>query len=566
MRLTAIAFTLAAVVIAFTPAPSHAQPVKTPPPGQVPGQEAEAPKATASIRGRITASDTGKGLRRAQVSITGGDLPQRRTAATNARGEFEIRDLLPGRYLVAASRSGYLAFAYGQKRPGEGGKSLEISEGEAMTAIDIALPRASVISGRVIDENGEAVPSVSVWVMRQEFFRGRRRLVPLTGGLRTDDTGQYRATGLGPGEYVVLATLRETWTAGGEKKEVLGYAATFYPSTASAADAQHVKLAVGKEAQNIDIALIAARAATVAGSARRSDGSPLAGASVGLSQNMIGPNSSSFSGITSATVDADGAWILRDVPPGEYELSVSPADRSRARESATAKLVVQGTDIDGVSLITEAPVVVSGEVVTESGAPLPETPAGRYRVAVETTGDRRPTQIPVGDDNGQVKSDGTFTFTGASGRSIVRVSGIPRGWAIKSVEIGGREFPDGAIELKGGQTVEGARIVLTNRFPSVSGRVTDERATEADGTVVLFPADESRWPTATSGIRAGRADQKGIFRFDAVAPGDYFAVALEAVQTWQVFDPEFLAEIKPHAERVTIREGQGAQLTLRLRK
>ena len=354
-------FTLMTALLSAAPPTLHAQTAPAPP-------RSDAPKATASIRGRITAADTGRGLRRAQVSVGGAELPQRRTAATNLRGEFEIRDLPPGRYTVAASRSGYLAFEYGQRRLGERGKTLEISEGEALTAVDVALPRASVISGRVLDENSEPVPAVAIWIMRREFFRGQRRLVPITVGVRTDDTGQYRATGLGSGEYIVFATLRETWVAPGEKKQVLGYAPTYYPGTVSAAEAQHVKVAAGKESPNVDIVLIAAPAANITGTARRSDGTPLVGASVSLTQQMIGPGGSSFSGMTGATVDADGAWRLRDVPAGEYQLEFSSVDRSRPPETGSMKLVVQGADIDGVSLVTEAPVRISGEVITESGA------------------------------------------------------------------------------------------------------------------------------------------------------------------------------------------------------
>jgi hypothetical protein len=559
MRPAIVRLALLGALFAATPSAAGAQTM--PPPART-----DAATATATIRGRITAADTGRGLRRVQVSINGSDLPQRRTASTNVRGEFELRDLPPGRYTLSASRSGYLAFEYGQRRLGERGKTLEISEGEALAGVDVALPRAGVISGRVIDENGEPVPSVGVWVMRQEFFRGRRRLVPVTVGVRTDDIGQYRATGLASGDYVVLATLRETWVAAGEKKQVLGYTPTYFPSTASAAEAQHVKVALGKESPNVDIALIAAPAANITGTARRSDGTPLAGASVSLSQQMIGPGGQSFSGITSAPVGPDGSWRLRDVPAGEYQLEFSSVDRNSPPETGAMKLIVQGADIDGVSLVTEGPVRISGEVVTESGAALPQPPSGRIRVAVETTGDRRPSQAAAGADNGQVRSDGTFSATAAAGGSLVGVSPLPRGWAIKSIEIGGREIPDGAVELKGGQTIEGTRIVLTDRFPSVIGRVTDDRATDAEGTVVLFPSDESRWLTATANIRSGRTDQKGIFRFETVPPGDYMIVALDAVQTWQINDPEFLAEIKSRAERLTIREGAGAQLALRLQK
>ena len=560
MMARAIRFMILAAVMAMPPAAAQAQPPAAP-------AKNEAPKATASIRGRITAADTGRGLRRAQVSISGGDVPQhRRTAPTNGRGDFELRDLPPGRYTLSVTRSGYLSFEYGQRRLGERGKTIELSEGEAMTAIDVALPRASVISGRVLDENAEPVPGVAVWVMRPEFFRGRRRLVPVIQGVRTDDAGQYRATGLGAGEYVVLATLRETWVTGGAKKQVLGYAATYFPGTVSVAEAQRVKLPAAREASNVDITLIAAPAATISGTARSSDGTSLVGASINLSQVMIGPSGSSFSGLNSAIVDAEGGWRLKDVAAGEYELSVTSVDRTRGRETLTTKLQVQGADIDGVALVTEAAVTLTGDVVTDSGVPLPQAAGSWLRVTVESTGDRRPDQIAAGDDNGQVRSDGTFTLTAPAGSSIVRVAPLPRGWAIKSVETGGRDLPDGAIEFKGGESYSGTRIVLTNRFPSVSGRITDDRATNAEGTVVLFPADDSRWLTATATIRSGRTDQKGIFRFDAVPPGDYCIVALEAVQTWQVNDPEFLAEIKPHAERLSVHEGTGAQVALRLRK
>ena len=58
---------------------------------------------------------------------------------------------------------------------------------------------------------------------------GPARLAPISSAIRTDDTGQYRVVGLQPGDYFVVAMLRETWITGGEKKQVLGYAPTFFP-------------------------------------------------------------------------------------------------------------------------------------------------------------------------------------------------------------------------------------------------------------------------------------------------------------------------------------------------
>jgi hypothetical protein len=145
------------------------------------------------------------------------------------------------------------------------------------------------------------------------------------------------------------------------------------------------------------------------------------------------------------------------------------------------------------------------------------------------------------------------------------VGPLPPGWAIKNVEVGGRDAPDGAIDLKGGRD-ETVRIVITNSYPSITGRVTDERAADAEGTVVLFPADESRWTTGGAPIRSARTDQKGIFRMDTLPPGEYYVIALDAVQTWEINDPEFLESVKSRAERVTLREGGSSQLTLRIQK
>lgn len=559
MTRTIVLIAAVPILIAVSAPMARAQAVAPPPAAK------EAPKATASIRGRITASDTGRGLRRAQVSIGGPELPQRRSASTNIRGDFEIRGLPAGRYTVSVNRSGYLPFEYGQRRVGQRGKTLELAEGEALSSIDIVMPRASVISGRVIDENSEPVPNVSIWIMRQEFFRGRRRFVPVSVGVRTDDIGQYRATGLAAGEYLVFGTVRETWTAGAEKKQVFGYAPTYFPGTTSLEQAQHVKVAAGKETPNVDLALIAAPAVVISGTARGSDGAPLTGGSVSLTEVMMGPGGGSFGGIRSATIDADGSWILRDIPPGEYDLEASAADRARSRETAWTKVVVQGADIDGVSLVSEAPVKLTGQVVTDSGAPLPQPASGQFRVTIDRIGDRRQMLIGLGDDNGQVKSDGSFSATAVTGPSVILFGPLPRGWAIKSVEAGGREIPDGAIELKGGRE-ETVRIVLTNSHPSITGRVTDDRAADAEGTVVLFPADESRWTTGGAPIRSARTDQKGIFRIETIPPGDYYVIALDAVQTWEINDPEFLESVKSRAERLVLREGASPQLSLRMIK
>jgi len=546
---------LLAMLLIVLAAPALAQPPQNP----------ADPKAKPSgvIRGRVTAADTGRPLRRAQITVSAPDRGERRTTATNSRGEYQVLDLPAARYSVSVNRSGYLPLSFGTRLPGEPGRPVDVGEGDTVGGIDFALPRSGVISGRVVDETGDPVAGVTVWVMRYEYFRRRRTLVPAGSIARTDDTGQYRATGVMPGEYFVVAMLRETWTVGGKEPKVFGYATTYAPSTATASEAQRVRLAPSKEAANVDITLVAAPAVSISGVARRADGTPLANTSVSLGQNIIGPSSQSFAGVGDGPVGADGGWRIKNVPPGEYELSAS-AQGPNGRETASMRLVVQGADIEGLVITTEPPVAVSGEIAMESGALVPESPGGRLRVSVETIGSQPATVIPLSDDNGTVKSDGRFSFKTVSGPAIVRVSSLPRGMNIKSVEVDGREAADGVLELKSGQALDSVRIVITDRFPTVTGAVTDDHGAATDGAVLLFPADESRWVGVTDNTRLTRTSAQGAFRLTGVRPGEYFAIAVPSIQSWQTADPEFLGSLKDRATRITVHEGEAAQISLKL--
>ncbi len=522
-------------------------------------------KGTAVIRGRVVTADTGRPLRRAQIRLSAPELPQGRTASTNAKGVFVIRDLPAGRYTINVTRSGFLPMQYGQRRPGEPPRPVHLKEGQTLERLDFALPRAGTISGRITDEAGEPFAGVSVWPMQPQYFRGRRRLVPIVSRGTTDDSGQYRIVGIPPGEYLVMATTRETWKTGGEKQEVFGYAPSYYPSVPSASDAQRVKVGVAQELSSIDFSLTPLRTATLSGTATAADGTPLVGRSVSLNQEFAGPDFSMNSGLSGAKVAADGTWTIRDLPPGEYQLEIRTVDRERPAESAFLPIVVQGVDIEGIALVTDAGGTLAGQVVTEDGSALPGS--ARLRVTAQPTlPDRRPYMMVAGEDSGVVGADGTFEFKSLIGPAIVRVGPLPSGWAIRSIDVNGEEHVDTPIEIKGGRRVDGARIVVTNRFPTLSGRVTDDQGKPVEGTVVLFVTDSSKWLEAAGTARSTRPDQDGIYRFEAVRPGEYHLVALDYVQQWQIADPEFLADLRDRATRVTLSEKEAEVIDLRLRR
>jgi hypothetical protein len=535
-------------------------------PGTPPRDTAAAPpKGTATIHGRVVTADDGEPLLRATIRVSGSALPQALTANTNSKGIYQLRNLPAGRYTVTASRSGYLELQNGQRYPNEPGTPVEVPDGGSV-AIDFALPRTGVISGRITDETGDIVPDIHVWAMQERFYQRQRRLVPVVQSGTTDDTGHYRITGLAPGDYVLMTVLRETWTSKDDDKQVYSYAPSYYPSTASQADAQRITVGLGQEVGAIDISLVAARAARLSGTALLADGTPLSGATVGLSYRVTGPSGGSMWSIGSTKTAADGTWTIRDVPPGEFELLVA-ADPKAGPYTATMSVSVYGADVSGIVVTPAVPVTISGVVVTDDGEPLPNTP--RLRVMPENLAPGAESRfVPASSDaTGVVGDDGRFTFGNARpGSTLLRVAQLPAGWGVRSVLVGGRDHTEVPFEIRGAQALSDIRVVLSKTLPEVNARVVDDEGQTADGTVLLFPADAARWHEAARALYYGRPDQHGQIRFAAVRPGEYLAIALDYVQTWQATDPAFLDGVRRRATKVQVVDGENEPLTLRVQR
>jgi protocatechuate 3,4-dioxygenase beta subunit len=531
----------------------QAVPPQAPPPPR-PAQARDSvgeKKGTAVLKGHVTTAD-GRALRRAQISVRGAAVQNGRTASTGLEGEYEIRELPAGRYTITASRSGFLPSQYGQRRSGDQGKPVELAEGATIDSIDFTLERAGVISGRVTDETGEPVANAYIYSLQSQFYRGRRQFVPVTAGMAhatTDDTGLYRLTPVPPGEYVILATSRETWVSDDKDKQTLTYAPSYFPGTVSVADAQRIKVGAGQEAAAIDFSLVPGRIATISGTVTAVDGTPLAGAGIELRQEMVGPTGGTVGFGGTARVAADGTFKVRNVAPGEYILGATGAAGDRGIESASMLLLVVGPDIEGLTLRADAGGLVTGRVVTDSGDALPSSAA---RVFTQTAGFARSApSVPPGED-GLAGPDGRFVRRGPTGPSFVRISGLPAGWVLKRVQIGDREVTDIPVDIRPAQTQPDVTVVVTNHLAGIGGTVTDAQGRPGDGPVVLFPADATKWHEATGSLRSTRPDQGGKYRFETVRPGEYLIVAVEQMESWQVNDPEFLAALRDRATKVTI--------------
>ena len=290
---------------------------------------------TGSIRGRVTSAESGTPVRRAQVRISGTDIAPK-TAMTDAQGRFEFGDLPAGRFKLSSTKSGYVTVQYGQTRPFESGRSIELADKQSLDKADISMPRGSVITGRIVDEFGEPVADANVTAMRQQWLNGRRRLMPSGRNAQTNDLGQYRIYGLPPGDYYVSATLRNMdvmamdmmgpMSPGGAiagptaSAPSSGYAPTYFPGTPSAADAQRISVAIGSEAQGADFALSAVRMARISGLVLNSEGRPVESAMVTPMSGRGLEGIPMFAG--GARTNREGAFTLMSVAPGDYILQV----------------------------------------------------------------------------------------------------------------------------------------------------------------------------------------------------------------------------------------------------
>ena len=110
------------------------------------------------------------------------------------------------------------------------------------------------------------------------------------------------------------------------------------------------------------------------------------------------------------------------------------------------------------------------------------------------------------------------------------------------------------------------RVVLTNQPTRLGGVILDEKKQPADGTVVVFPEETSRWREDSRTVRAARPDQRGEFSIKGLPAGKYLIAAVDYVQDGQWYDPEFLAGLRPRAQRLSLAEAESKRIDLTVQK
>ncbi len=527
-----------------------------------PARDTTQKKGTARVLGRVTAADSGQPLRKAQVRVFSQELRENRSTSTDTDGKYELKELPAGRYQVTVSKGSFVSLSYGQSRPFEAGKPLQIADGQIVEKVDFALPRGAIITGHVVDEFGEAIADVRVTPMRYQFVQGRRQLNAAGRVSTTNDIGEYRIFGLAPGQYFISASTQTNIMAGmmdATSDDRSGYAPSYYPGTPNVAEAQRITVGLGQALSDINLALTPTHLARISGTAVDADGKPMGGAVV-VVMLRSGASISSTSG---TQVKPDGTFTLSNLAPGDYMLqAITPSALTDMSGWASGQVTVAGEDITGIQLTGMRSTTGTGRVLVNPDAAKSLPPSS---IRLMATSAHPEENLMAGLGGLTVKDDYTFEMKARPGLALIRPMSLPPGWSLKSVKQRGSDVTDTGIEFRPNEEVSGIEVELTNQATEVSGAVTNSRSEPVkDYTVVVFSRDRERWGYMSRFFQTGRPDQDGRYKVKALPAGNYYAVALDYVEPGEATDPEFLDRVKDRAVSFSLNDGETKTIDLKI--
>jgi hypothetical protein len=303
--------------------------------------------------------------------------------------------------------------------------------------------------------------------------------------------------------------------------------------------------------------------------------------------------------VATAIADAAGAFTFFGVPNGNYVIRIvkSPAPKDGQRLAllnsvrdmpfvatvsngpgaggaiddeplyfANETVAVNSQPIKGVTISLRPGVRITGRAEFEGTTPHPAADAlARIGVTVEASSGYTPRNAPAG----RFAADGTFkTASLLPGSYVIHPQGPP-GWTVKTVNAGGRDITDRAVDITG----DLSDVVVT--FTDHPGQITGTVAAASEGSgslehvsVLLFPADRESWLNYGAAPRvfaSTRAKATGAFMMAAPRPGSYLVAAVpdDQLADWQ--DPATLAKLAAVAKSLDLRDGESPVVALTVR-
>lgn len=529
-----------------------------------------AQKEKCVVSGRIVNALTGESVKKADVHLSYANRktqmsgPHGYGGQADADGRFRFEAVEPGEYSLTADRPGFLRSNYGSRAPNQAGTNLTLAPGQQVTDLTVALFPQAVISGRVVDEDGDPVEA-RVQIYAVQWRHGRQRVQPRNGTM-SNDLGEYRISSLRPGKYYVCAEagfrMGTSELPAIPGKSDIRQVRTFFPDATSVDNAAPVQLQTGQNLTGTDIRLRTVPTYHVRGR--------LAGARTSL-QGLGVSIAPRDSGITvfleGGNVSRKGTFDLGGVPTGNYALDLYE-ESSDFHMLGTTLVEVSGSDVNDVVINVVPAGTLRGRIQVASATPgTSEAPnLGSVRVALQGTN-----ESAYGSGEASAKSDGSFVIENLSpGRYALRVFPTLDGAYIKSVQLSQQEML--GKELDFSQGVSGALLItLSYGVAEVSGTVQlpqQEAGSDSPlnkpasvASIVLLP--EELRPDG-SGIEYGNTTQTGTFSIKNVSPGRYRAYAFEETKRDQMDNPDFLKQLESMGVDFEVKENDKKQIQLTL--
>jgi hypothetical protein len=471
-----------------------------------------APLAAQIVEGDVVNSATGAPVAGAHVSVNGMNGVDRVFAISDASGHFRIQaQVLYGAVMVV--QPGFLIDQSAGLQPGQPSQPANLR---------IALIPQAVIAGKVEDEDGFPVEEAFVLALQYQIVEGQRELRSTLSPARTDDLGEFRLAGLSPGRYYLCVS---PGNAANWDRRYSGEC----PSALDPGDAKPIEVSAGQEVNTAVVRMTRHAGVTVSGRVAPTDAAPTT--RMRMVRLQPAERHRFAMGLTS-TVQSDGSFAIRHVPPGSYSLLFNTGMSTPPRPGdlyAEQRIQVADSDLQGITLAPHEVQAanLSGKVIAEDGGAPPV-------LAIVLRGQQGP---PV---TGNSSEDGSFEFKGLlPGHYNVTIT-VPfsamtaASFAARasSARLGGKEVLQSGFDLDG--TPAGPlQVTVSARLAYVTGQLLDNAGQPVSGAAVML--------LGTAGRVLMGTDFHGQFWTNSARPGDYRVYVLtDDSQIALLDDPAYL--------------------------
>ena len=522
---------------------------------QTPSPKPEPPKfkpdELCTLEGVVRNAATGEPLKKTTVMVMPMDNrggQQMTTTSTEADGKFSVKGLEPGQYRLSANRSGFVRMDYGARPGAVTGSPLTLEKGQAMKSLEFKMSPHAVITGRVLDEDGDPVQSSSVMLFRHRYIQGRKQMMT-AGGASTNDLGEYRMFGIAPGKYYLSVSVPNyamfgTISQPGAAPEE-GYAPTYYPGTNDMAFASLITVAQGGLLQGTDIRLRKMRTyrikGKVVGARTPRGGMVLVNSKGGNDFTMMDRNMGSWRG-------ASGDFEVRGLRPGSYIVQAEYSESPDQRFGGRVPVEVTDHDVADVVITLGPGVEVQGTVRLDG-----ESTAKLEELALVL--------IPKGSgmmmrmNEGRLTDKGVFTIARVTQDEFqIQVRGMPPDHYLKSARLGETEVLENGLDLTQLSSAIGIDIVISPGAAKFTGTVVDEKDKPIRGATIILRPTNAKLAMIGTLTKTATTDQNGQFKIEGVVPGDYQSLAFDGLDVLEVQDPDVFKEYESKAIKIEFKE------------